>query len=268
MEFSTVLLIFLAFVAALGLSWFQYFYKSKSRLKINKLLFILRLLALFGVLLLLINPKITQTLHEIVKTPLVIAVDNSRSIRQMNLNEVALTVKEKLQSDSELKEKFDIQVFGFDTDSRLSDEFDFNGSQTRIDKLAKNTASVYRNKIFPTVLLSDGNQTLGTDYLYAFANGNSVYPIVLGDTIVHLDLKINRLNANRYAFHKNKFPVEVFLGYEGEKNIEADFVIRQGESILFREKVAFDKNKKSHLINALLDASKVGVQIYQAVISS
>lgn len=268
MEFSTVLLIFLAFVAALGLSWFQYFYKSKSRLKINKLLFILRFLALFGVLLLLINPKITQTLHEIVKTPLVIAVDNSRSIRQMNLNEVALTVKEKLQSDSELKEKFDIQVFGFDTDSRLSDEFDFNGSQTRIDKLAKNTASVYRNKIFPTVLLSDGNQTLGADYLYAFANGNSVYPIVLGDTIVHLDLKINRLNANRYAFHKNKFPVEVFLGYEGEKNIEADFVIRQGESILFREKVAFDKNKKSHLINALLDASKVGVQIYQAVISS
>src|SRR5690606_31528539 len=122
MEFSTVLLIFLAFVAALGLSWFQYFYKSKSRLKINKLLFILRFLALFGVLLLLINPKITQTLHEIVKTPLVIAVDNSRSIRQMNLNEVALTVKEKLQSDSELKEKFDIQVFGRSEERRVGKE--------------------------------------------------------------------------------------------------------------------------------------------------
>src|SRR5690554_3895370 len=268
MEFSTVLLIFLAFVAALGLSWFQYFYKSKSRLKVNKLLFLLRFLAVLGVLLLLINPKVTKTQHEVIKTPLVIAVDNSRSIQQINQNETALAVKEKLQSDSNLKEKFDIQIFGFDSESRFSDEFDFSGNQTRIDKLAKNTASIYRNRIFPTVLLSDGNQTLGADYLYAFANGNSVYPVVLGDTIVHLDLNSNHLNANRYAFHKNKFPVEVFLGYEGNKNIEADFVIRQGESVLFREKIAFDKNKKSHLINALLDASKVGIQIYQAVISS
>lgn len=268
MEISTIVLIILAFVVALGLSWFQYFYQSKSRLKVNKLLFVLRFLALFGVLLLLINPKISKTNHEIIKTPLVIAVDNSRSIKELNQNEIALSIKNKLQSNNDLNEKFDIQVFNFDTDSRLSDEFDFNGNQTRIDKLAKNTASIYRNKTFPTVLLSDGNQTLGADYLYAFANGNSVYPVVLGDTIVHLDLKINQLNANKYAFHKNKFPVEIFLGNEGEKNLEADFTIKQDGSILFKEKVTFDKNKKSHVINALLDASKVGVQIYQAVISS
>ncbi len=268
MEISTILLVLSAFVLALGLSWFQYFYKSKSKLKANKLLFLLRFLALFGVLLLLINPKITQTNHEIVKTPLVVAVDNSRSIKELNQNEIALAVKEKIQSNSDLKEKFDVQVFGFDSESRLSDEFDFNGNQTRIDKLAKNTTSIFRNKTFPTVLLSDGNQTLGADYLYAFPNGNFVYPIILGDTIVHLDLKINQLNANRYAFHKNKFPVEIFLGYEGEKTIESDFTIRQGESVLFREKVIFSKDKKSHIVNALLDASKVGVQVYKAVVSS
>lgn len=268
MEISTILLVLSAFVLALGLSWFQYFYKSKSKLKVNKLLFLLRFLALFGVLLLLINPKITKTNHEIVKTPLVVAVDNSRSIKELNQNEIALAVKEKIQSNSDLKEKFDVQVFGFDSESRLSDEFDFNGNQTRIDKLAKNTTSIFRNKTFPTVLLSDGNQTLGADYLYAFPNGNFVYPVVLGDTIVHLDLKINQLNANRYAFHKNKFPVEIFLGYEGEKTIESDFTIRQGESVLFREKVIFSKDKKSHIVNALLDASKVGVQVYKAVVSS
>lgn len=268
MEISTVLLVLSAFVIALGLSWFQYFYKSKSTLKINKFLFLLRFLAIFGILLLLINPKMTKINHQIVKTPLVIAVDNSRSIKELNQNEIALRIKNKLNSNSDLKEKFDIQIFGFDSESRLSDEFDFNGNQTRIDKLAKSTSSIYRNKTLPTVLLSDGNQTLGADYLYAFPNGNFVYPVVLGDTIVHLDLKINRLNANRYAFHKNKFPVEVILGYEGEKNVEADFVIRQGESVLFREKVSFGKNKKSHIINALLDASKVGVQIYKAIISS
>lgn len=268
MEISTILLVLTAFILALGLSWFQYFYKSKSRLKVNKLLFVLRFFALFGILLLLINPKISKTNHEIIKTPLVIAVDNSRSINELNQNEIALAVKNKLQSDNDLNEKFDVQVFNFDTDSRLSDEFDFNGNQTRIDKLAKNTSSIYRNKTFPTILLSDGNQTLGADYLYAFPSGNSVYPVVLGDTIVHLDLKINQLNANRYAFHKNKFPVEIFLGYEGEQTIETDFTIKQGESVLFREKVNFSKEKKSHIISALLDANKVGVQLFRAVISS
>ncbi len=268
MEIYTKLLIILAFIVALGLSWLQYFYRSKSRLKVNKLLCLLRFLALFGVLILLINPKITRKQHQIIKTPLVVAIDNSRSIKVLQQEEIALSIKEKIQSSSGLKEKFDIQVFGFDSESRLSDEFDFNGNQTRIDKLAKNTASIYQNRTFPTLLLSDGNQTLGSDYLYAFANKNSVYPIVLGDTLVHLDLKINQLNANRYAFYQNKFPVEVFLGYEGQKNIEADFVIREGNGVLFREKITFNKNKKSHTINALLDASKVGVQIYQAVISS
>ncbi len=268
MDISTLLLILLAFVGALGLSWFQYFYKSKSRLKVNKLLFLLRFLTFFGVLLLLINPKITKTNLQIIKAPLVVAVDNSRSIKELEQNEIALAVKEKLIRNSSLQDKFDIQVYSFDSDSRLSDNFDFDANQTRIDRLAKNTASIHRNKTFPTVLLSDGNQTLGNDYLYAFSQTNSVYPVVLGDTIRHLDLKINQLNANRYAFLKNKFPVEVFLGYEGEKNVEAEFSIQQDNQVLHKEKIHFSKENKSAVIEVLLDANKVGIQTFKAVISS
>jgi len=260
--------ILLAFVVAFVLSWFQYFYKSKNRIRVIKLLFLFRFLAIFGLLLLLINLSFSKHSYQIEKTPLVIAVDNSRSIKQLNQEQIALEVKNKLLANNDLKQLFDLQIISFDSDVRLSDEFDFEGNQTRIDKLAKNTASVYRNKHFPTILITDGNQTLGTDYLYAFASGNSVFPIVLGDTILHLDLKINHLNANRYAFHKNKFPVEVFLGYQGEKSVNADFKIKQGNSVLFQEKVRFDKDKKSHVITALLDAENAGVQVFQTVITS
>lgn len=268
METNTILLIVLAFVIAFGLSWFQYFYKSKSKLKVNKLLFVLRLFTLFGVLVLLINPKITSTQYEQIKTPLVVALDNSRSISELKLDQIALTLKDKITTDARLKDKFDIRLYSFDAEVSLSDKFDFDGNQTRIDKLAKSTSSVFKNTTFPTILISDGNQTQGNDYIFAFAQKNRVYPIVLGDTIVHLDLRINHLNANKYAFYKNKFPVEVFLGYEGDKEIEADFSIKQGENVLYKERVKFSKESKSQVVNALLDATKVGVQTFRAVITS
>lgn len=268
METNTILLLVLAFVIAFGLSWFQYFYKSKSKLTINKLLFVLRLLTLFGVLVLLVNPKISTTQYEHIKTPLVVAVDNSRSIKELKQDQIILALKDKIITDARLKDKFDIRLYGFDAEVRLSEDFDFEGNQTRIDKVAKSTSAVFKNTTFPTLLLSDGNQTQGNDYIYAFAEKNTVYPIVLGDTIVHFDLRINHLNANKYAFYKNKFPVEIFLGYEGDKDIEADFSIKQGDTVLSKEKIKFSKNSKSQVVSVLLEASKVGVQTYQAVITS
>lgn len=268
METNTILLLVLAFVIAFGLSWFQYFYKAKIKFNINKLLFALRTLTLFGILVLLINPKITSTQYEEIKTPLVIAVDNSRSIKELKQDQLLLALKDKLSADSRLIDKFDIRLYGFDAEARLTEDFDFEGNQTRIDNLAKSTSAIFKNTTFPTILLSDGNQTQGNDYIYSFAEKNMVYPIILGDTIIHFDLRINHLNTNKYAFYKNMFPVEIFLGYEGDKEIETDFSIKQGESILFKEKVKFSKDDKSQVISALLEASKIGVQVYQAVITS
>jgi hypothetical protein len=74
--------------------------------------------------------------------------------------------------------------------------------------------------------------------------------------------------VNKYAFHKNKFPVEVFLQYSGTKTVNANFSIRQGNSVLTTQTVAFSPSKKSAIINVLLPADKVGLQIFKATISS
>lgn len=92
--------------------------------------------------------------------------------------------------------------------------------------------------------------------------------MVVGDTTTFLDLKINQLNVNKYAFHKNKFPVEVFLQYSGDKNTTADFAITQGNSVVAKEKVSFSASKKTATLNLLLPADKIGLQIFKASISS
>lgn len=268
MTTNTILLILLSVLIAGGLSFFQYFFKAKNKSRTNLLLAFLRFFSIFGILLLLINPKITTNTFEIAKTPLPIVVDNSSSIAELKANETALEVYKKLISSRELQEKFEIQSYQFSNEFELSDHFNFKGTQTNLDEVAKNLKSINKNTTFPTVIITDGNQTSGNDYIYSFKPSNKVFPVIIGDTTTFLDLKINQLNVNKYAFHKNKFPVEVFLQYSGNKSITADFSISQGNAVLAKQNVSFSSSKKAAVLNLLLPADKVGVQIFKASLTS
>ncbi|TDP03033.1 hypothetical protein [Flavobacterium sp. 245] len=268
MTTNSILLLLLSLVIAGGLSYFQYFFKAKNKSNLIWFLAFLRFLAIFGLLVLLINPIISKSSLEITKTPLAIAVDNSSSIEALKSDKKAVELYQKLISNPALKEKFEIQSYQFDTDFKSSDKFDFKGKQTNLDEVAKNLKSINKNLTFPTVIITDGNQTTGNDYVYRFDPVNKVYPLVVGDTTTFFDLKINQLNVNKYAFHKNKFPVEVFLQYSGDKGTTADFTISQGNSIVAKEKVSFSPSKKTASINLLLPADKVGLQLFRASISS
>lgn len=268
MTTSTILLLLLSIVIAGGLSYFQYYYKAKNKSKLHLFLALLRFGVYFGILLLLINPKITSQTYEVQKTPLALVMDNSASIKYLKADETARQLYQQLSTNKALQEKFEIQTFSFDSEFQTESEFDFKGTQSNIEDVAKNLKSIHKNKRFPVVLLTDGNQTMGSDYVYSFPNKTAVYPVVLGDTTTFMDLKINQINVNKYAFHKNKFPVEVFLSYSGTQNIEANFSIKQGNSNIVQQTVSFGPNKKTAILNLLLPANSVGLQIYQATVSS
>ena len=268
MTTTTILLLLLSIVVAGGLSFYQYFYKVGIKSKVILLLAFLRFFSILGLCILLINPIISRKSSEVVKTPLPIIIDNSSSITDLKANETALEFFMKISENDALKEKFDLQTYQFDEDFGPSDTVNFKGSQTNIDAVAKNLKNIYKNQTFPTVLITDGNQTSGEDYVFEFNPENKVYPIVVGDTATYLDLKISQLNVNKYAFHKNKFPVEVFLNYAGTKSITANFKISQGNSVFGEQTVSFSPNQKSVVLNVLLPADKVGLQIFKATISS
>ncbi|WPR70700.1 hypothetical protein SLW70_12250 [Flavobacterium sp. NG2] len=268
MTTSTILLILVSLLVAGGLSYFQYLYKAKNNSKLNLFLAFLRFLSFFSILLLLINPMITKNTLEIVKPTLAVVVDNSSSITHLNGSKASLDTYRSLVSNKDLQEKYTIQSLQFDADCLFSESFDFKGTQTNLDAVAKNLKNTNRNQNYPTVLITDGNQTSGNDYVYSFGSENSIFPVVIGDTTKVLDLKINQLNVNKYAFFKNKFPVEVFLGYSGTKNVQAEFSIRNGNSILVKQTVSFSSTKKTAVINVLLPADRVGTQVYKATITS
>jgi hypothetical protein len=268
MTTSTFLLLLLSLVIAFSLSFFFYLFKAKAKSKVNLVLAFLRFGSIFCLLLLLVNPMVSRNTLEIIKTPLVLVVDNSSSIIDLKANKTVVEIHEKLTQNKELQNKFDLQSYQFDSEFQSSETFNFKGKQTNIDEVAKNLKSSFKNSTFPTVLITDGNQTSGNDYVYSFDSNNKVYPVIVGDTTTFLDLKVNQLNVNKYAFLKNKFPVEVFLQYSGNKKLTANFSISQGTSVLNTQSVTFSPSKKSMILNVLLPADKVGLQIFKAKILS
>lgn len=268
MTTNTLLLLIVSLVIAAGLSFFQYLYKAKNQSKIYWFLAFLRFATIFSFLLLLINPIVSRTELEIVKTPLPIVVDNSSSIAFLNAKEQAENSYKQLLSNKDLQKKFEIQPFLFDTALKQSDTFDFKGAQTQLDIVANELKNLNKNLRFPTILLTDGNQTSGEDYVYGFDTENRVFPVVLGDTTAVFDLKISQLNVNKYAFYKNKFPVEVFVQYSGNRPVIANFSILEGKSTLSKQAINFTATQKTATFTVFLPADKIGLHLYKATISS
>lgn len=268
MTTSTVLLILLSVIISGAVAFYQYLFKADNQNKTNWLLAFLRFISVFSLLLLLINPIISRKSIETNKIPLAIVADNSRSISELKANDLEKELVEKLTSNSALKEKFEIHNYTFDEEFYSGKPLDFKGNQSNIDNVATNLKQLNKNTFYPIVLLSDGNQTIGNDYVYSFQESANVFPVVLGDTTTTFDLKINQLNANKYAFLKNKFPVEVFLQYNGNKTISTNFSIEKNGKKISSQTVNFDKKNKVQSLQILLEADRVGLQKYKAVISS
>nr|WP_233192497.1 VWA domain-containing protein [Gaetbulibacter sp. 4G1] len=235
--------------------------------KLNVLFSFLRFLTLFSVFLLLINPKFDHVTLSAEKPNLVLAIDNSSSIKHLNQSENALDIVNKLSQNNELSNKFTVSKYIFGEQLKLSDTILFSESQTNISNAFNQLSQVYKDTNVATILISDGNQTYGNDYEFITSKyKNPIYPVILGDTITHTDLKIKQLNVNKYAYLKNRFPVETIITYNGNNNINSRFVVTSGKTTVFSEAVSFSKDKNSKTITFTLPANRVGVNSLKATI--
>lgn len=245
----------------------MYGYKSKQTGALRWVFGTLRFITLFSILLLIINPKFKSETYTIEKPKLPILVDNSASVGELNQKENVSALLQKLKENRELNDKFDVSYYSFGNDFRESDSLSFDEKNTNISKALSSANELFKTQTAPTIVITDGNQTLGNDYEFSSATfKNPIYPVILGDSIKYTDLKIEQLNTNRYAFLKNQFPVEVILTYGGTNSINSEFIVSQGGATVYRTNVSFSENETSKTLNFTLPANSVGLQKYTAQI--
>ncbi len=266
MHSNLILYIILAVFFSIGIAYFQYYYRVKNKIKVTFLLFLLKTLSVFLLLLLLIDVKIDNIKTTNIKPTLSFLVDDSQSIPFFKEGKAVKNIVETMNSNSALNNKFDIQKFAFGERLQILDSLTFSKPQTNISNAITNVNAYQKNKISPIVLISDGNQTIGQDY--EFINSKQpIYTVIVGDTTAYVDVNISQLNVNRYSYIKNKFPVEVILNYEGNQDIETQFTIATKGKTVFRKNVRFSASKKSVIVLTNLTSNKEGTQYYTAALA-
>ena len=267
MQIQTVLFLLLAAIVALALVLFQYYYKNKRKGKLQIILSFLRFLAIFGTLLLIINPKFTKNEYTLEKTNLVLLVDNSSSMTSEDKAKVISdlsSLKNKMESSSE---SFNILNYRFGAELSNSDSLGFTEKSTNISKALTGLNEIFTGTNTAVVLFTDGNQTIGEDYeFYGKRQKFPIYPVVLGDTTKYDDISISQINANRYAFLKNKFPLEVFISYDGKEEVSSELQVFVDDKLVYKEKISLSNISNAKIVNTQIEASTVGIKNIKVIV--
>lgn len=267
MSIQTIFFIFFALLISIILATYQYAYKTKFTTKAKWIYGSLRFLTFFLLLILLINPKFKTTNYSTVKPSLPVLIDNSESINESNQGNKIIALIKTIRENKILNNKFDIEYYTFGRELKILDSLTFDEKTTNISNALNLTNSVYNQEIAPTLLVTDGNQTLGSDYEYIASQlKNPIYPIIVGDSIKYSDLKIESIFSNRYSFLKNKFPIELTIVYQGISRVRSNLEIKRGSTIIHRQSLTFSENDNSKIIQVILPSSKIGLQKYSAQI--
>lgn len=267
MQAENILYISIAAIVAFALAVFIYGYKSAYNTRLKWMLGTLRFLSLFAIFLLLINPKFKNETYTVVKPKLPILIDHSLSMAEMNATDSISQFISSLKENKALNDKFELRFFEFGDDLYPLDSLHFTASQTRIDKALQTIDELFKTETAPTIIVSDGNQTFGTDYEFAVNSySNAIYPIVVGDSTQHTDLRIEQLNTNKYSFLKNDFPIEAILVYNGSEPVNSRFTISQNGNVVYAKEVSFTEAQNSKTISFSIPSKSVGLQRYTATV--
>ncbi len=261
MQLQTVFLILFAAILAFGLVIFQYYYKSKSKGFLYIALSFLRFVALFCVFLLLINPKITKEQYSLEKANLIILADNTSSISQANGVNQLINAKKLIEENNHISEKFNVSEYVFGTELNSLDSLSFVEKATNIGRALSSLNEIFTGSTAAILILTDGNQTLGEDYeFYGGRQKFPIFPLVVGDTTSYRDIKIDQVNANKYAFLKNKYPIEIFVSYQGKNTASTVLTISEAGQNLYRQQIVLSEIENSQIISTVLDAATVGIK--------
>ncbi len=261
MEIHTVLLLILAVFAALVIVYYQYFYKNRRKGRLYFILAGLRFCTILCALLLLVNPKLTKNEYFLEKSNLIVLADNSSSLGETTDGAQLKAKVDVLLTNDDLRERFEIQQYRFSSDLDQNDSLNFDGGNTDIANALSKLDEIYATGNNTVVLFTDGNQTLGRDYEYVGLQENlTVNPVVVGDTTKFEDISVGLINSNKYAFLRNKFPLEATILYKGDRNISNQVTVSMNGKSVYRQRIDFNASENSKTVEVLLEAANVGIQ--------
>ncbi|MDB5024748.1 MAG: hypothetical protein JWP78_2503 [Mucilaginibacter sp.] len=227
-------------------------------------LFATRTIAVFILSFLLIAPLVSSVAYNPQKPLVLIAQDNSESVKLFGLSPdpAPKLIKGLSELKQQLGDQYDVREFNFSQDIKDGLSTRFDGRQTNISSAIHQLNERFVNQnIGALVLATDGLYNQGSDPQYEAKNLKaSIYTIALGDTVAKRDLLIGNVNYNKTAYLGNDFAVEVLAEAYQAKGENIRLTVAEDNKQLFAQTSAVTSDNFRKVIPIKLNADKKGTR--------
>ncbi|WP_457610136.1 VWA domain-containing protein [Lutibacter sp.] len=261
METVTIAFIILAVFVALFIAGFQYLFYKKEKSQLNYWLFFFRFLSVLSILILIINPQIKKKKNKIIKPNLIVAVDNSSSIKYNSQDKSVENLIKFFKKNKDLNTRFIVDYYSFGNNLDILDSLNFKDKQTNLSLPFQEFSKLYKTGVNPIILITDGNQTTGNGIEFVDYK-SPVFPIIVGDTTIFKDISLKKLNVNKFTNINHKFPVELFINYSGKRPTSKKINVYHKGKKVYTKHLQFLESETSKITSFFLTASTKGTQYY------
>ncbi|MBN2175619.1 MAG: hypothetical protein JW731_15930 [Bacteroidales bacterium] len=262
---------FLTFCILLGVIFAILLYftdrKNEFSITLKWILGVFRTIVITLIAFLLLNPLIKSKSRFVEQPIVIIAQDNSRSITTVVDSVFYKNQYPQMVQDfiSDIEPGYQVDVFSFGDQLENQLRLDFSEKQTDFSNLFNEIYTRYANRnVGALIIASDGIFNTGYNPLYASADINfPIYTIALGDTTIHKDLILSKVNYNRIAYLGNEFPVEAIIKAMRCSGMNSELRVKSGDEVILSKTLNFDSDNQTQEIKFLLKAEKTGMQRYR-----
>jgi len=232
----------------------------------NKILFGIRFVLVSFLCFLLVGPLLKYIKNYIEKPTIVLAVDNSQSIKlgedSTKLNGLKQSLS-KLAKDLEDEDiKVNVQLLNKTIPSKDISTISFDNYTTNLSGMLNEVETNFENRnLSGIVMVSDGVYNQGTSPTY---NQYSfpVFTVGLGDTIPKKDFNLKSVLYNKISYQGNKFPIVAEIHNHGFSNQQLNISLKQGGKTLQTKSIQSGSDNRVIQVEFLQSSENKGLQHY------
>lgn len=199
--------------------------------------------------------------RNIEKPEIVIAIDNSLSMKAFNDSSLLHKTLNQLSTLQENLKKKGVQVKVVNVQTQPS-TLDFPKNwvqQSPLSIVLSSIQDMEEHKNFRALILAtDGIYNKGINPLYQ-AFSTPIYTIGLGDTIPQKDIKVKSLLYNKISYKGNLFPVHADIAFQGLKGQSVNITLKEKNNTIASQKLTLSKEKGIERISFQTSAKEKGL---------
>lgn len=230
----------------------------------NRILAALRFILISLICFLLLGPLLNQISFFDEKPIVVLAVDDSASIKDGYDSTDFESVKNQIKNLEDQLKGLDLEVKlrGVEKYYNSTDDITFEDQATNLHSILKGIRQDFEQQnLVGTILVSDGIHNYGSSPQFLTLN-YPVYSVGVGDTIPERDLSIKSLNYNKVVYQGNQFPLVVDIFNNGYVGSTVRVEVSKNGTTIESRSITLSGDQQINSFEFILDAEALGVETY------